>query len=180
MTLVGRPAKRYAQALFELAGETGQVEAVLRDLDALGRQLGKHSELSGFMDDYQIPRPRRDGILRKLFEGHVSALTWRFLLLLERKRRLGILSGICEWFRHLHNRARGVAQVSLAEAFPLERPQAERLTEQIQASQGRPVELTVKTDPALLGGFLFQIEDKVYDHSLAGRLQAMRRQFAGM
>jgi F-type H+-transporting ATPase subunit delta len=177
--LVQRSAKRYAQALFELAHEQGQVETVLKSLAGLRGALQESRDFAAFAGDYQIARAKRLQILTSLFSQRLDALTWRFLVFLEGKRRMGLLDGVCGWFLELHDRARGVAKVALDTAFPLEAGQSAALTGEIRRIAGRPVETVTRADLELLGGFRFQIEDKVYDYSVAGQLQALSQRLAG-
>ena len=44
---------------------------------------------------------------------------------------------------------------------------------------GGEVEIETKVDPSLLGGFVIEIGDKLYDASVATRLKKLRKEFTG-
>ena len=60
-----------------------------------------------------------------------------------------------------------------------QRQQHDRLVAALTAMFGRPVQLNVDVDPAIMGGIRIQIGDEVLDGSILGRLDEARRRLAG-
>jgi F0F1-type ATP synthase delta subunit len=52
------------------------------------------------------------------------------------------------------------------------------LADRMRRRFGKPVDVTAAVDPRLLGGFRFRVDDKVYDYSVRGALDAMRAKLA--
>lgn len=84
-----------------------------------------------------------------------------------------------EAFRQLLREARGVLEVELVTAVPLEAADVDRLRQELERRLQRPVQLHVHVDPELLGGAVLRIGDEVFDASVRTQLTALRRQLIG-
>ena len=178
--LLSRASRRYAKALYDLAGERGAVDRVLPDLETLERLTGESAELSGFLSDYVIDRQTRARVLETLFRERTDPLTWEFLLFLEEKKRIGLLGDACRAFILIHDAARGIRKAVLTVAYPLFPEQVAGIVERARSRTGKPVEATLETQPDLVGGFCLRVEDCVYDLSTAGALRAFKREQVGV
>ena len=179
MARPSKAARRYARALFDLAGETGAQEAVRVDLAALQDCIRQAPRLSGFLGDYLVPRKDRERILRELFAERVQPLTLRGLLFMERKRRLALLDDVCTSYREYDEERRGVLRGRLTSALPLAPEIVDGIDRRISDRVQAQVTLSADTDSRLLGGFRLRVGDMVYDLSVAARLQMLRAVLAG-
>ena len=68
----------------------------------------------------------------------------------------------------------GVVTFEVASAVPLSAAQREKLSRNLEAAEGRPVRLVLKSDPALLGGLAVRRGHIVYDASVEGELQTLQ------
>lgn len=173
-----RAVGRYAQALFDLAEEEGVTDAVETDLASLARGVAGSAELAGFLADIALGRRERRAVLSALFRDRAHPLVWRFLALLESKRRLALLADICAYFGRLCERRRGVMPVEARIAIEADEEMQMALSAGIAARLKCRVDLSVRADSGLMGGFAFQAGDIVYDYSVAGSLRAMRERWA--
>ncbi len=94
-------------------------------------------------------------------------------LLLE-KGRLRYLASIAETFEYLANERRGRLKVAVASAAPLPGDDIERLKAELQEATGKTVLIETSVDPALIGGLVVRIGDRVLDGSIKHQLAAMR------
>ena len=172
--LPAKPARRYAGALYGVAGGSNNLDAVRADMEALRGLVDDSPELAGFLGNHELPRRCRTAILTELFRDRVHEITWQFLLLLDEKRRLAILRDICLSFHDVYCRENGISRALLACAFAPDADELRFLGEHIRRLAGGPVELEAIVRPALLGGFSARIEDTVYDLSLAGALRKVK------
>ncbi|MEJ2193055.1 MAG: F0F1 ATP synthase subunit delta [Nitrospirota bacterium] len=69
----------------------------------------------------------------------------------------------------------GPLEVELVTAYPAEEEELSRLRRELTASLGRDVEIKATVDIGLIAGAKLRAEDKVYDSSLSGRVEALRR-----
>lgn len=175
MLVPSRAARRYAKALFGLASETGTVDAVKDDLAALRDLALQSNELARFMGDYHQSQRAREKLLKSLFSGRLTPLSFRFVMFLEEKRRLGLLDSICASFMELHDRMNGIVRGRLESAFELAPADVAAISDRAGASAAGRVRLAAAVKADLLGGFRLRMGDVIHDFSIAGQLRRMRQ-----
>jgi F-type H+-transporting ATPase subunit delta len=178
--MLHRAAGRYARALLDLAGEQGVAEAVRADADRLAALWSESAELAAFAGDYALPRAARRRVLDQIFGGRLHELTWRFVRFLEERKRLGLLGDVCAALGAMDDRRRGRVEAWLDSPFEVPAAETQAIAARLAERIGRTVRIRATVAPELLGGFRLRVEDRLYDLSLAGALDAYRRKAAGM
>jgi F-type H+-transporting ATPase subunit delta len=173
-----RAAKRYARAAFDLAAETGRMDALTNDLRAMKAVLDGSPDLQRFLRDYRLPHVRRVAILKDLFEEKLDPLTFRFALFLESKKRMALLGVICEEVSALHDRWNGTVRGTLTSAYPLETSDVAAICDRAVARGHGGLRLEQEVDGGLLGGFRLRVGALVYDLSIAGQLRRWKARLA--
>ncbi len=164
-------ARRYARALFSLAGELQRVDAVRRELAELRRAFGENPELHNAVFRPLHPAAERRAVLGALAQKlAVSTTVANFLRLLIDRRRLIDFDAICDEFDRLADEAAGRVRAEVVSATPLRDEQRERLRRALSARTGKQVELAERVDPALLGGAVASVGGVVFDGSLRTQL----------
>ena len=175
----GAEARRFAKALYETAEERGVLEAVRQDLAGLRALIGASPDLARFLTQEEFGNPeQRLTALRGMFQGKVQPLTLDFLRLLEEAKSLPLLDRCAEAFEKQYRSAHGIVQVEVCVARPLEPAQRDSLRKRLAERFGASLEIAEKEVPSLLGGFSYQVNDEVYDYSVAGRLQRLRQRLS--
>lgn len=174
----GSLTRRYTKALFQLAQEDRQEEAIGREIEAfLATYTG--SPLQTVLNNPAFGVESRKNILvevTKILE--LSALTVHFLSLLLERDRLTYLPSMVNRYRRLLNEAKGRVEAKAVGARPLEPAMLERLREALQGISGKEVILHEQNDPALIGGLVVELEGKVYDGSVRTQLEKMKQRIA--
>jgi F-type H+-transporting ATPase subunit delta len=98
----------------------------------------------------------------------------RFLSLLLRHKRLGLLPAVADLLPEAWSDKHGVVSFEVTSAVPLTDGQKDRLSKGLEASEKKPVRLVFKTDPVLVGGLAVRKGHIVYDASVEGRLAALK------
>jgi len=171
-------AKRYAQAAFAVAKEHGQLdfwEQRLADLEALARD----GAVEEFVQNPAIPLEAKVEVIDRLFPGDENRYVRNLLVLLLERGRWHQLRDVVAAFRDLLREHRGVIDVELVTAVPLEPSEVERVRRELEQRLSRPVELRTTVDPELLGGVVLKIGDEVFDASVRTQLTNLRRQLVG-
>jgi F-type H+-transporting ATPase subunit delta len=170
-------ARKYAEALVNVAATQGSVDGVLESLDEILEKVVRlHPELSSIFGSPTLAQSDRDRLLVRLFGQSVEPLVLNFLRLLNRSHRLDLLPAIT---RHAHeswDRRQGRKVVLVRSAVPLDESQQARLSSQLRALTASEPVLKLEVDPSLIGGLLVQVGDQVYDCSLRSQLERLRRQ----
>ena len=166
----------YAKALFKLAEEQGTLVAVAEELVDLAKLVEQHKELSSLFVHPTIDRGERARSIIKLFDGRVSGVVLNFLLVLNRKGRLGYLRAIGAAFDKLLKAKRGEVDVEVHTARPLDAGQVEHVAARISKFLGRKAIVHQHVDSKLIGGLRIRIGDRLIDASVAAQLRKLSRQ----
>jgi F-type H+-transporting ATPase subunit delta len=168
-------ARRYAEALIDAAQKEGQADAALEELAELQSDvLARFPRFADLLASERVPAAEKDRILRETFEGRASGLVLRFLRVLNRNGRLGLLGPIIAEARTIWDRRNNRIPVSVRTAVPLGEDQMQALKDRLAGLvSGTPI-LSVSTDPSLIGGLVIQVGDHLYDASVKNRLTQLR------
>jgi F-type H+-transporting ATPase subunit delta len=70
----------------------------------------------------------------------------------------------------------GLEHAKVITAIPLDEGDKKKLSERLAAITGKKIVLTTEVDPAIVGGFVARVGDKLIDGSTKAKLEALRRQ----
>ena len=171
-------ASRYARALADLAGakDPKRLEATSTEIDLAARVIGTDAGLLSFFSNVSVPRARKDEILKTLGDkAELSDLTRRFLGVLVDNGRVDALPYIARALAGIKDDALGIVAAEATVAVRLDEAGTTGLKKALETLTGRTVRLSVKVDPAVLGGARTQVGSRVYDGTLKTQLQALRR-----
>jgi F-type H+-transporting ATPase subunit delta len=169
-------ARRYAQALFDVAQRDGTVEKIEQDLDTIDAALRAEPMLQRVLRAPTIARDRKKALLQQIFGTGVTQLTMRFLNMLVDRRRESILTQINREFKQLSYRFRNILPVTVYVATRLTPEERQQLTRSLTAKTGKTVELSEEVDPSLMGGAMVRLGDTIIDGSVTGHLRRLRQQ----
>jgi F-type H+-transporting ATPase subunit delta len=166
----------YAEALVGAAGKDGPVEAVLDELDAIVRDvLGPHPRFAEILASPLVPVDQKDRILVATFEGRAAPTVVRFLRVLNRRGRLGLIAGVAHAARALWDHAQNRRPVTVRSAVPLDDAQLAAIRDRLARLLAATPVVTAIVDPALIGGLRVQVGDDVYDATVRHRLEQLRQ-----
>lgn len=172
-------ARRYAQALLDVAAEKGDPAKLREELREVVKLMEEHEDLAAVLTHPALSAERKRGVLGALFtEKRASELLRRLLDLLVRRDRLSLLPAIEASFAAQWNARRGVITAEAVSAAPLDAAQNTALSAAIRKATGLEVELKPTVDPSLMGGLLVRMGGRTYDGSVRRRLRALRERLA--
>ena len=173
-------ARRYAAALFDLAGDRKVLDAVAADLNALKAALQASDDLRRLVASPMISRADQAKAVDALaVRAKAHDLTRNFLGLLARNRRLGALNATINGFLAKLAEARGEETAEVTTAKPLSDAQRAMVTASLKQAVGRAVTVTETVDPAILGGLIVKVGSRMVDGSLKSKLQRLERAMKG-
>ncbi len=168
--------RHYAEALVDAAVAENQAEAALADLDAIDSEvLRAHPRFRDILGSTQVSSPEKDRMLVDVFGDRVSGVVLRFLRVLNRHGRLGLLPHICRSARQIWDHRHRRVPVLVRTAVPLDAAQEQTLRERVAAMIAATPILQIQTDPALIGGLIVQVGDQICDASVRNRLAMLRQ-----
>jgi F-type H+-transporting ATPase subunit delta len=165
-------ARRYAEAAFQVAGESDALDRWQADLAVLDETLAV-PELRAVIEHPAVAFADKERILRRAV-ARVGAEPLNLVLLMIRRGRPGAIPAMRRHFEELVRRQRGIARAEIRSALPLEKEDRAELERTLARLAGREVELTELVDPSLIGGISVRIGDRLYDASIRSRLERLR------
>ena len=172
-------AKRYAKALLALAAESGEGEAVGREVERVAQAFAAGA-LQAFASDTTLDRKTRRAVAARVAETlGVSRLLRNFLGLLAENNRLRDLPAIRSQYERLEDHALGRVRARVLSAQPLSEESRARIREIFERQTGKRVIAEAGVAPELLGGAVVGLEGRVFDGSVRTRLERLRRALSG-
>ncbi|HEY6058755.1 MAG TPA: F0F1 ATP synthase subunit delta [Candidatus Limnocylindrales bacterium] len=174
-------ARRYAEALFELAGAPGRpkdtAERWREELRGAAEVVGD-DRVAGALANPAIPWAERATLVERLLAGRVSNEVRNLVRLLAQRGRAGLSPAVATEYSRLVARSRGIASATVTSARPLTEPELAAIRERIESIAGSAVDLKEAVDPSLIGGVTVRIGDRLIDASVRGRLERLRERVA--
>ena len=169
-------AARYAAALYSLADEQRQTAEVAAALATIQMMIGESADLQRVLRSPVFSSAEQTKALDALLSrAQISGVAANFVRLVAAKRRLFALSAMISGYNKLYDAARGLTRAEVTSAAPLDAGQIDALKDQLRgASGGKDVELSVKVDPAIIGGLIVKLGSRMVDGSLRTKLNAIR------
>jgi F-type H+-transporting ATPase subunit delta len=198
-------ARRYAEAVFDLARRDGTEDAWQVALEAGASVLGSE-EVLHIVENPAIPlRDRMKAVrmalgaesmtsvvsglisgrrslgataevVRAAVSGPIRDQLGNLVGLLVERRRVSLLPAIAREYGRLLDRERGVVPAVVTSAVPLSAEDAAAVQARVEAMTGSTVSLRSEVDPSLIGGLTLRVGDRLLDASVRGRLERLRSQ----
>lgn len=156
----------YSDVMFELAQESGLVNPVVDDLEAVAKVFESEPEFLTLLTVGQLKEEEKSAILRRVFGGRINELTLDFLCVLARRNRLNFLFGIQERYLALMDQYHNIRRIEVTLARAPSDEQLEKIRQDLKEAVGSDVKLTVQVDPEILGGIMIKKGDTVIDNSV--------------
>jgi ATP synthase F1 delta subunit len=170
-------ASVYARSLFEAAKENGVLDEVHEQLDQFTDELETNRDLQVyFFSPYFSSAEKKEGIMKVLEGGNEFFV--RFLELLAERHRLPVLFRIRKEFDRLWAEENKRLPVTITSAVELDEDTVKDIGRKIEEQTGQQIDLTSVVDPDLLGGLKMQVGNQVFDSTVRGRLEKLRREVA--
>ena len=170
-------ASVYARSLFEVGKEHDKLDDLKSQLDQFADELDGSRELQVFFfSPYFSSQEKKDGITKVLSGGDDHFV--RFLELLAERHRMPVLFRIRKEFDRLWAEENKQLPVTITSAVELDKDTVKDLGKKIEEQTGQTIDLTADVDPDLIGGLRMQVGNMVYDATIRGRLEKLRREVA--
>lgn len=167
-------ARNYAEALLVLAQRAEDLDGWGAMIGGLADAMRRDQRLTTFLAAPQVAAADKKAILERAFADIAPRTLVRFLQKLVDNRRQMLLPDIATEYANLVDETAGRvhAQVTLArEASEADRA---RIADQLTEALGKIVVPHMIVNPAILGGIVVRVGDKVMDGSVRKRLSLLR------
>jgi len=173
-------AGRYASALFDLARDERQIDAVSRSLDSLNQALADSRDFSELVGSPMVGREDAGKAFAALApQLGLDPITTNFLAVLARNGRKNQLRNVIRDFKRLAADHRGEATAEVTTAHSLKDDQIKALKAQLKGRAGRDVTIDAKVDPSILGGIVVKLGSQMIDSSIRTKLNRLAQAMKG-
>jgi F-type H+-transporting ATPase subunit delta len=177
--MIRRFARPYARAFMDAAGSPQKANEMRGELLRFASALQTSSELRELYLNPGIEIDKKleitNALARKM---KLSDFAMKALEVLVRNHRVNDLDAILAALAAYVNRELGIAVAEVRTAKSLGADEIQQLAETLSKKVGSKVELDIKTDPALLGGFVVRIGSEIWDASVIGKINKFRESLA--
>jgi len=173
-------AGRYAIALFELAREEGELDAVAASLAAVKQALGQSGEFAALTTSPLIGRDEAMRAIAAVAAAlEIDPITANFLGVLAQNRRLSRIRDVIRAFNTLAARHRGEITAEITSAHPLDESQVDAIKANLRTRTGRDIAVDLSVDPSILGGLVVKIGSRMIDGSIRTKLNSLAQTMKG-
>lgn len=168
-------ARNYAEALFDLAGRSGQADRYADLIDAVAAAIQSTPKVNAVLMSPRIPKAEKARFLGAALKGAPRDFVLWLQAVVKRGRQ-GILREIAAEYLRLvdqqHNRVRASVTLAKEPDEKLRRTIEDQLSRQME----KEVIAAYLVDPEILGGAIIRVGDRVLDGSVRRRMTKLRRQ----
>lgn len=173
MAQSGSAARRYAEAVHDLALKENAVDAYRASLDSVAAAFAPQTLRA--LRDPSVPMQQRLAAIEAATADQPKTIR-SLLAILARRDRLPLLAAIARAFGDLVDKRAGIAKAKITTAIELDQEQQHAFVERLERASGTKIRATFAVDERLIGGAKVQVGDHLLDTSVRARLDALRTQ----
>jgi F-type H+-transporting ATPase subunit delta len=171
-------AIRYAKAFLLKGKENGTLDELKRDIEFLNNVFDQHEALYKVLTQPTTAISQKINIIEQLFRTRLNPVTIQFINLIIKNRREYYLKAISRNFFDLYNEEKGIKYAHLTTAVELGENEQTVVKEFIKKNfAANEIDLNNHIDEDLIGGFIIQIQDQLFDASVRRQLDLIRKKF---
>ncbi|MGR9052286.1 MAG: F0F1 ATP synthase subunit delta [Gammaproteobacteria bacterium] len=167
-------ARPYAEAVFKRAKESAST-VKWSDTLAFISAVVNDKLIAGIADNPRIGKDVLLQLMRDICKEQVDAEGENLIKLLVQNNRLKLAGQIAAIFEQFKAEDEGYVDVEVASAFVLSDDEKAKLSANLEKTLDKRVRLNVREDQSLIGGIVVRAGDRVFDGSIKGQLQHMRK-----
>jgi len=175
MMLSGAIARRYAEAIFDIAVKQNTLDRTLDDVQEIAK-LFAIRKLAYLLREPNIPWKRKEAVLRQALESRVLPTSLNLALLVIQRGLVDIMPNIARELNQLVLDYKNEAIAQVTTATPLDAKLKDRVKQALERMTGRTIIMETRVQPAILGGIVARVGDKVIDGSVERRLKMLQQE----
>ncbi|NOR86965.1 MAG: ATP synthase F1 subunit delta [Bacteroidales bacterium] len=173
-----RLANRYAKALFELALEQKNLEAVGESMLLISQTIRENTELAQMLKSPIVKLEKKEKVMQRLFAKDTDPMSLKFMMLVAKKSREEYLAYFANEFTEIYKDYQGLVDAWVTSSSNIEKEVRDQLLILLNKISGKTVLLKESVNSDLIGGFIVKIGDYQYDASTKTLLRRLKDDFS--
>ena len=174
MPLLNTITTPYAEAFLQVAETRDEVDEIVDQSKSVLELWNQSSDFSQAMSSPVLEVETKKAVLENIFSNKITPSFLNLLKLLADRKRIGYLDSVLERLLELYREQRNIALATITSAIALNDAQQEEILKTVQLVAGtNNLEIELKVDPNLIGGFVVNVGSKVIDASLSGQVRRL-------
>jgi F-type H+-transporting ATPase subunit delta len=153
------------------------LDTVYNDVKILIDSFNESDELQRVVESPVVRPEVKISILDEIFSQKIDKETINFIRFIIKKRREKILYSVAKRFIELRNEHLGIVELFVLTAFEINDDQKDLLKEKFEKILNKRTIMNYKINSNLIGGFVAQVGDTVYDASMKHQLELLKKEF---
>jgi F-type H+-transporting ATPase subunit delta len=172
--LKGAIARRYAEAIFNLAVAQNTLDRTLEDVKKIA-QLFSQRKLAYLLSEPKIAAKRKDTAIRQGLASQVLPTSLNLALLMIQRELVDAMPRLAEELQQMVFDYKNQAIASITTAKPLDERQLAIVKQALERETGKQIIVQTRVDPSILGGVVARIGDQIIDGSVRYRLAVLQQ-----
>ncbi len=173
-------SKEYSRALYELACEEHCEDEYLGEIRDIDGIFAKYPEYIRLLGAPNVPVRERTTMLdESLGKGCCEYILSFLKLMVERGYAYYIRECFAE-YENIYLERHGIVRANVRTATDLDETRRAALLAKLEQYSHKKVEMTVTTDPSLIGGIRVELDGKLLEGSVRSRLDKLRSDITGI
>jgi F-type H+-transporting ATPase subunit delta len=172
-----RLAGRYAKSLMDIAIENGKLDTMYNDMLGLDAVCKDSKDFVSMMKSPIVTASTKQNVVKAIAEGKVDDITFKFINLIINKGREFFLPEIISTFISQYKKHNNINEVLLTTSEQMDEEMKNTLIQSIQKQFTGTIDLKTKVDSSLIGGFILEANNNLFDASILRDLNDIKKQF---
>ena len=167
-------ARNYAEALLVLARNANDLDGWGASINGVVTAMEGDGRLRNFLSAPQISAAEKNVVIGKAFNGKLPKTMVRFLQKLVQNRRQMLLPLIAIEYGNLVDETMGKVHAQVTVSRDVSDAEQNAIAAQLSRAFAKTVVPHVDVNPAILGGVIVRVGDRVLDGSVRKRLKTLK------
>jgi F-type H+-transporting ATPase subunit delta len=173
--LKGAIARRYAEAVFDIAQRQNTIERTLDDVKGIAEVFSNRT-LSYLLREPKISVKRKETAIRQALADKVLPTSLNLALLLVQRELVEVTPRLATELENLVLDYRNEAVAQVTTAAQIDEAMSAIVKKALEKRTGRKIIMETRTDPSILGGVIARVGDEIIDGSVRTRLHILKQQ----
>ena len=167
-------ARNYAEALFGLGEKSGRTAEYAELLDAVAHGIAAAPTVEAVLMSPRVTKAQKSALLASALPGTPREFVL-FLQAVVKRGRQGLFTQMVQAYQDLLDIKLDRVRAAVTVARPVDEALRRKITQRLIQVVGKEVLPHFLEDPALLGGIMVRVGDRIFDGSVRRRMTVLRR-----